>query len=307
MAPSMRIDPRHLLNLLAIAEHGSFNRAAAARGLSQPALSGSIAELERKLGFAVLTRTRRGSELNEYGRILVQGARTVEAQLAQTAEQVNLARLGVAGPLRIGATPSMTLKFVPELMGRVLREGGKVQLSVREGLDDELIPALRSGDLDILLGPALGPALPAGLAEEPLFDDAFAVGVGPRNPLAKRASLSLDELADSPWVLPGLGSAYRRHLEALFMTSGVPWPAHCVVSNNLQLVESLVTLTNRVTIVTELQARMHNFWRIRTVPLRGGGRRTLSVKWRKVGALPPMGERLVEVARELGREIAARK
>ncbi len=307
MAPSLRIDPRHLLNLLAIAEHGSFNRAAAARGLSQPALSGSIAELERKLGFPVLTRTRRGSELNEYGRILVQGARTVEAQLAQTAEQVNLARAGISGPLRIGATPSMTLKFVPELMGRLLRDGGRVQVSVREGLDDELVPALRSGDLDILLGPALGPALPAGLAEEPLFDDAFAVGVGPRNPLAKRASLSLADVADSPWVLPGPGSAYRRHLEALFMAAGVPWPAHCVVSNNLQLVESIVTLTHRITIVTELQARMHNFWRIRTVPLRGGGHRTLSIKWRKVGSLPPLGELLVGLARELGRELAARK
>jgi len=301
----MRIDPRQLLNLLAIAEHGSFNRAATARGISQPALSGSIAELERKLGYPVITRTRRGSELNEYGRILAQGARTVEALLAQTAEQLRLARLGVTGPLRIGASPSMTLKFMPDLMGALLREASEVQIELREGLDDELIPALLRGDLDLVLGPAMGPALPVGLTEEALFDDAFAVGMSPRNPLARRRSLSLAELRDALWVLPGPGSAYRRYIEALFMAAGIPWPSNCVVSNNLQLVESIVTLTNRISMVTQLQVKAHNYWRMRTVPLRGGGRRTLSAKWRRTGALPPIGKRLVELACELGAAVAS--
>ena len=53
------VDPRHLANLLSIAKHGSFNRAATARGISQPALSNSIAQLERRLGVQVLDRTRR--------------------------------------------------------------------------------------------------------------------------------------------------------------------------------------------------------------------------------------------------------
>lgn len=297
----MRIDPRHLQNLLAIAEHGSFNRAAAARGLSQPALSGSIAELERRLGFPVVTRTRRGSELNEYGRILVEGGRTVEALLALTIEQLRLARSGVAGPLRIGASPSMTLKFLPELMAQLLREPQPVQVTVREGLDDELLPALLGGELDLVLGPALGAALPAGLAEEALFDDAFAIGVGPRHPLARRGSVTLPELAAARWIVPGPGSAYRRHLEALFLAAGVAWPTDCVVCNNLQLVESLVARTQRIAVITELQVRLHNHWRIRALPLKGGGRRALAIRWRRVGRLSPLGQRAVALARELGR------
>jgi len=295
----MKIDPRHLVNLLAVATYGSFNRAAEARGLSQPALSNSIAQLERRLGFPVLERTRRGSEVNEYGKILLQGARTIEELLSQTTEQVRLKRLGVNGPLRIGATPSMTLKFMPDLMSSLLKNESAVQISLTEGLDDELIPALQSGRLDLVLGPGSGTTLPPDLTEEGLFEDSFRVGVGPKNPLAKRRSLSLTELRDAPWVLPGPGSAYHRYIEALFLAAGVPWPSDIVVSNSLPLVESIVTLTNRVTLVTQFQATVHNFWRIRAITLRGAGRRTLSIKWRRAGTLPPLASHVVQTAHQV--------
>lgn len=284
---------------MAVADHGSFNRAAAARGLSQPALSNSIAQLERRLGIRVLERTRRGSQVNEFGRILLEGARTVDAVLKQTAERVRLKRLGVSGPLRIGSTPSMTLKFLPDLMAVLLKDSGAVQISITEGLDDQLVPSLQAGELDLVLGPSFGSALPSDLIEDELFYDSFSIAVGPRHALAKRRSLLLAELKDQPWVLPGPGSAYRRHVEALFLNAGVSWPADSVVSNSLPLVESIVTLTNRVTVITRLQAIAHNFWRIRAIPLRGAGVRTLSVKWRRAGDMPPLANRLMQIAHEL--------
>lgn len=295
----MKIDPRHLVNLLAVATYGSFNRAAEARGLSQPALSNSIAQLERRLGMPVLDRSRTGSQVNEYGKILLQGARTLEALLNQTTEQVRLKRLGVQGPLRIAATPSMNLKFMPDLIGSLLKDSGAVQISLDERLDDELIPALQSGALDLVLSPALGNALPHDIVEEQLFEDAFGIGVGPKHALAKRRSVTLSELRDYPWVLPGPGSAYRRHIEALFLTAGIPWPSDCIVSSSLQLVESIVTRSNRVTIVTRLQAAMHNFWRLHCISLRGGGRRTMSIKWRRAGELSPLAAAVVHLAHEL--------
>jgi LysR family transcriptional regulator of gallate degradation len=284
---------------LAVADHGSFNRAAAARGLSQPALSNSIAQLERRLGIRVLDRTRRGSQVNDFGKILLEGARTVDAVLKQTAERVRLKHLGVSGPLRIGSTPSMTLKFLPDLMAILLKDSGAVQISITEGLDDQLVPALQAGELDLVLGPSFGSALPSDLIEDELFYDSFSIAVGPRHALAKRRSLLLAELKDQPWVLPGPGSAYRRHVEALFLNAGVSWPADSVVSNSLPLVESIVTLTNRVTVITRLQAIAHNFWRIRAIPLRGAGVRTLSVKWRRAGDMPPLANRLMQIAHEL--------
>lgn len=294
------IDPRHLANLLAIAKYGSFNRAAAARGLSQPALSNSIAQLERRLGVQVLNRSKRGSELNDFGKILARNAQTLEALLLQTGEEIRLKRSGVEGPLRIGVVPSMMLKFMPELMARLLKTKPAVELSLIEGLDDQLISALQTGDLDLVLGPLAEVfSAPQSIMEEALFDDPFSIGVAPHSALAKRRSLTLAELRDHPWVMPSPGSAYRRHVEGLFAAEAIPWPVNSIVTSSLYLLESIVAQTDRVTLITELQAAMHNDWRIRSIPLKNGGKRVLGIKRRRGGQLSPFAARVVQLAREV--------
>jgi DNA-binding transcriptional LysR family regulator len=296
------VDPRHLANLLSIAKHGSFNRAAAARGISQPALSNSIAQLERRLGVQVLDRTRRGSELNEFGKILVRNAAVIDAVLQHTVEEVRLKRLGVEGPLRIGVVPSLAIKFIPDVLALLLKQHQILSVTVVEGLDDQLLPMLLTGDLDLVLGPLAGvfPS-PAEIAEEEIFQDRFAIGVGPHHSLRGRRSVTLTELRDFPWILPLPGNSYRRHIEALFMTEGVAWPDNCVLTSSLVLVESLLAQSDRVTMITELQATMQNNWRIRAIPLKGAGHRTIGFKWRRSGNLSALATRFVECAHQIAR------
>ena len=296
------VDPRHLANLLSIAKHGSFNRAATARGISQPALSNSIAQLERRLGVQVLDRTRRGSELNEFGKILVRNAAVIEAVLQHTVDEVRLKRLGIEGPLRIGVVPSLAIKFIPEVLALLLKQHPILSVTVVEGLDDQLLPMLLTGDLDLVLGPLAGifPS-PPEIAEEELFQDRFAIGIGPHHALRGRRSVTLSELRDFPWILPLPGNSYRRHIEALFMTEGVPWPDNCVLTSSLVLVESLLAQSDRVTMITELQATMQNNWRIRSLPLKGAGPRTIGFKWRRNGNLSGLASKFVECAHQISR------
>lgn len=296
----MKIDPRQLANLLSIAEHGSFNRAAAARGVSQPAMSNSIAQLERRLGTPVLDRGRRGSELNEIGRILVRNARTVESILTQTVDEVRHRRMGIEGPLRVGAVPSVTLKFLPAVMPRLLAVKAPMSIALIQGLDDELLPALQAGSLDLIIAPLAGvfPSTP-DIIEDALFDDRFSVGVGPHHPLKNRRSVTLAELQTFPWVLPMAGSSYRRHVEALFMTEGIVWPQNCVTTSSLTLVESIVAQSDRVAIITEIQTRMHNPWKIRSVPLQGGGQRSIGFKWRKAAQMAPLALQFVQTCHQV--------
>ena len=76
MPPS--VDPKRLIELLRIADRGSFTRAAAALGVSQPALSNSVAVLEKMLGVRVFDRTRNGATLTEFGRLLAGHAAAIE-------------------------------------------------------------------------------------------------------------------------------------------------------------------------------------------------------------------------------------
>ena len=296
----MALDPRNLIHLLAIAEHGSFNRAAGACGLSQPALSSSIAQLERKLGVAVVRRTAHGSELNEFGKILVREARTVRSLLSHAEKEIRAKRLGLDGPLRIGATPSVTLKFLPQVMNILLQRHPSVELHLVESFDDQLIPALRDGALDLVLGPvsnAVGE--PTSIAEDALFEDPFSIGVGPNSDLKARTSLTLAELADCAWVLPSAGSTYRRHIEALFLAEDVRWPSNVVITSSLSLVESIITETDRVTLITSLQASRDPVGGVRSIPLRGGGKRIISIKWRRMGELSPLAKSAVGIAHEV--------
>ena len=298
----VNIDPRYLANLLSIAEHGSFNRAATARGISQPALSNSIAQLERRLGVPVLDRSRRGSQLNEFGKILVRGAEVIDAVLQQTVDELRLKRMGVEGPLRIGVVPSLMAKFMPELMTVLLKHHQSISITAVEGLDDQLLPALLSGDLDLVLGPLAGifPAS-AEIVEDALFDDPFSIGVGPNHALRDRRAITLPELSDAAWILPLPGNSYRRHIEALFMTEGVAWPSNCLLTSSLALVESVLARTDRVTMITELQATMQNTWHIRAIPLKGGGKRIMGLKWRKAGKLSALAAHFVQIAHDVVR------
>jgi LysR family pca operon transcriptional activator len=303
----MKIDPRHLANLMSVAEHGSFNRAAAARGISQPALSNSIAQLERRLGVEVLNRTRRGSELTEMGRVLLRGAETIDSVLLQAAEEIRLKRMGVEGPLRVGVVPSVTLKLMPDIFAVLLQRHPAIKLTFIEGLDDQLLPSLQAGHLDLVVGPIAGVfPPPADILEDPLFDDPFAIGVGPGHPLRNRGSLTLAELRDAAWVLPLPGNSYRRHIEALFMTAGVPWPSNCFITSSLTLVESVVAQTGRVTIITELQSMLQNTWGLRAVPLKGGGKRIVGIKWRKAAKLSALAAEFIQIAHELAESVLSR-
>jgi LysR family pca operon transcriptional activator len=298
----MNIDPRYLANLLSIAKHGSFNRAAAARGISQPALSNSIAQLERRLGVLVLDRSRSGSALNEFGKILVRTAQVIDAVLQQAIDEVRLKRMGVEGPLRVGVVPSLAIKFMPDVMAALLKQHGALSITLVEALDDHLLPALLSGELDLVVGPLAGifPA-PPEIVEDVLFEDPFSIGVGPHHPLRNRRFLTLAELRDLPWILPLAANSYRRHIEALFMTEGVPWPDNCVHTSSLSLVESILAQSDRVTMITQMQATMQNTWNIRSIPLKGGGKRTIGIKWRKAGALSTLATRFVQIAHEVAR------
>ena len=150
MAP----DPKRLLELLQIAKHGSYTRAAAAQGISQPALSNSIAVLERSLGVRLLDRTRHGATLTDFGRLLASHAESLDALLARASEDVRLKKLGMEGSLAVGISPVASVELVPNAIARVKHETPDISVRIYERPDDQLLESLRSGEIDAMVSPA---------------------------------------------------------------------------------------------------------------------------------------------------------
>lgn len=298
----MPIDPKHIANLLAIAEHGSFTRAAAAQSMSQPALSSSIAQLERRLGIKVLDRSRRGSVLNEYGDILVRRARGLKALLNQAEQEIRLHAMNMEGPLVIGATPSVLPKLLPEALGVLTLTGGRMDVSIIEGTHDQLLPSLRSGQVDVVVGPVFGTTVKSDdVMEESLVDDPYCIAVGRRSKYADRKSLTLADLGDAPWVLPRPGTAYCRQIEAFFLHANLPWPKDCFTSNSLPLVREIVCISDRISIISRMQIVGAGDERLRGIPLEGAMPRPLGFKVMRDAKLAPLAERFLIALRQVAK------
>src|SRR5215471_18504706 len=206
------LDPKRLLELLRIAQHGSFTGAAAALGVSQPALSNSIMVLERALGAPVLERHRRGAALTDVGRLLVSHAAAIKSVLSRAREEVELKKRGLDGSLIIGVSPIACVDIVPDAIARLKRETPDVAVLMHERPDDELIEALRSGEIDVMIGPTGLVTDPPDIEREVLLRDTFTVTMRSKHPLARRKSLALSQLRNAHWVMPSTLSTMWRQI-----------------------------------------------------------------------------------------------
>ena len=298
----MRLDPRRLLDLLAVSRHGSFSAAADATGISQPGLSQNIAQLEHGLGVRVLERDRHGARLTDAGRMLAFHARALESVLARAKEEAHLCSLGIEGPLAVGITPVSTATLVPEALGLLLGESPRISVSLTEGLDDELVAMLRAREIDLVVS-RLRPGM-AGLVSEPLVAADWALLARPTHPLATREAVSLREIENVQWVLPAGGSAFRQQMEMVFMAAGIEWPRAGISTNSILAIKSIVMRSECVTLMSPALVEVEcATGRLRAVPLVGvAPLQPVGMTWRDGDEQSPIIARFAKVLRFVAAE-----
>src|SRR3954469_17676714 len=161
-----------------IAQHGHLGRAAEALGLSQPALSKSLRRLEDALEAKLVKRTPKGVETTPEGSALLQRVRGLRLSLQDVAREVKDVSAGRVGHLRVGIGESIAEYLLPAAFEELLRDSPKVSLRLEVSDNDQMVPALLDGQLDLVvnyLAYLLMPALPEGIAHEKLYDDDMVV------------------------------------------------------------------------------------------------------------------------------------
>ena len=196
------VELRHLLALEAIAEHGSFGRAAASLGYTQSAVSQQIAALERAVGERLVERPGgpRPVSLTEAGQLLHRHAEAIVARMQ--AAQADLAAFsdGAAGPLRVGTYQSVSARLLPALFRRFKEQFPKVEVQLSESaIDDELELRLERGEVDLSF--VMLPMKEAPLEALQLLVDPYVLIVSADSPLAGRTKPpSLREVAQQPLI-----------------------------------------------------------------------------------------------------------
>ncbi|KOU43291.1 LysR family transcriptional regulator [Streptomyces sp. WM6373] len=200
------IDVQRLRVLRAVAEHGSFNKAAGALLLTPSAVSQHIAALERALGHPVAVRSTRGVTLTEPGRLLVEAAETITAELDQVRRAID--RLTQERPrLTVATFTSGGRHLLPAALSRFVEAHPEVELTVLESEPEDAVPMVRGGAADLALAyhfdgpPPVGPGVRRDLDWQPLMEDPLWVVLPRGHRLAGRSSVDLGELSADRWVL----------------------------------------------------------------------------------------------------------
>ncbi|MGP3688207.1 LysR substrate-binding domain-containing protein [Streptomyces sp. IBSNAI002] len=191
----------------AVAEHLHFRDAAAAIGMSQPALSGAVSALEEALGVQLLERTTRKVLLSPAGERIAARARVVLEAMGGLLEEAEAVRAPFTGVLRLGVIPTVAPYLLPTVLGLFHRRYPRMDLQVHEEQTASLLEGLSGGRLDLLL--LAVPLGVPGVTELPVFDEDFVLLTPREHPLAGRRDIPREELRGLQLLLLDEGHCLR--------------------------------------------------------------------------------------------------
>jgi DNA-binding transcriptional LysR family regulator len=204
---------------VAVVEHGSFSEAARIMGLSQPAVTMQIQGLEADLGVTLLERRYRKVELTESGRALLPYARTVLAEMEAARDEIERLSDQVGGHLRITASTTPGQYVLPRLLGAFLRQHPDASVSLRVHDTAEVVEAVESGDAHIGMTGAVVQG--ARVEYEPLGSDKLLLVCPPDSHLLKGGPISMDDVAEEPFIVREPGSGTRMIFEDTLRAGGI--------------------------------------------------------------------------------------
>ncbi|MFR9754665.1 hydrogen peroxide-inducible genes activator [Streptomyces sp. TR06-5] len=204
----------------AVAEHLHFRDAAAAIGMSQPALSGAVAALEDVLGVRLLERTTRKVLLSPAGERLARRTQRVLDCFAELLDEAEAARAPFTGVLRLGVIPTCAPYLLPTVLRLVHERYPELDLQVHEEQTASLLNGLTGGRLDVLL--LAGPLATAGVTEIPLFDEDFVLVAPDGHPCAGRDDLPRTALRELDLLLLDEGHCLRDQTLDICREAGRP-------------------------------------------------------------------------------------
>ena len=175
---------RQLRAIRAVATGGSLQRAAQALGLTQPALTKSLREIEDLFGVRLFEWHARGVEPNANSVLVIDAARRILDILSDVEEGFDRIDQRVGGTLVVGALPTAAAGVMPELLRRMRESHPDIAVLVIENRTDELLGSLAIGDIDLIIGRLYPPLRPDDdLVRTELYDEPMSVIVGAQHPL----------------------------------------------------------------------------------------------------------------------------
>ncbi len=243
-----RLRMRQVALLLAIGRHGTLRAAAGELGMTQPAASKMLQELEHAMGHPLFERAGRGLRLTDVGRCVMGYFQGLQGSLDALTRELEGIEQGGTGKLHIGSIMAAS----PELLSRALlalkQLHPSLAIEITVDTSDRLTESLRRGDLDLVIG-----RVPEGTLDDidfrPVAKEALSVVAHPEHPLAGRPKVAFADLLNHPWILQPRGSPMRDVLEQEFRRQRAPLPRGLIETSSILTTMNLLVRSDMIAVI----------------------------------------------------------
>jgi DNA-binding transcriptional LysR family regulator len=308
-----RLRLRDLHVFSTVVQCGSMAKAARQLGVSQPAVSEVIVDLEHALGVRLVDRNAHGVEPTIYGHALLKRSVAVFDELRQGIRDIEFLSDPTVGEVRIACMESLWFTLLPEVILRFSRQYPNIEVQADATGNSREFQGLRERKYDCVLQrvPASFPDEPApdDLNVEWLHDDIVVVAAGAGSRWARRRKLDLAELIDEPWIFGARDTWHRAMVEEIFHARGLRLPKSSVTTMSISLRAHLLAAGPYLSMFVSSVVRrlMTNHYAVTALPVdlppKPLSARIVTVKNR---TLSPVVERFLACVREVDQSFAGK-
>jgi LysR family hydrogen peroxide-inducible transcriptional activator len=255
--------------IVAVARERHFGRAAEACFVSQPTLSVAVKKLEEELDTKLFERGANEVSVTPLGEQIVRQAQQVLEQAAAIKEIARRGKDPLAGPLKLGIIYTIGPYLLPELVKNAISRTPQMPLMLHENFTVRLLEMLRSGELDCAI--MAEPFPDSGLAIAPLYDEPFVVAVPKGHALARRKTITPEELKRETMLLLGTGHCFRDHVlevcpEFARFATDAEGMRKSFEGSSLETIRHMVASGMGITVVPKLSVRPESQPLVRYLP-----------------------------------------
>lgn len=304
------LDVKRLRVLREVAAQGSFSAAAESLSYTQSAVSQQIAALEREAGTLLVERNARGVRLTDAGNVLVHHADAILARLSAAQRDLDAIAGLRGGTLRVVSFPSAGASLLPLAVARFREQHPGVELTLEPMEPDDALATLKAGGADVAMtvDAAFAPIVDDELDLRPVLDDPMFVALPSGHPLAAKAQLRMEDLADEAWI-QGTSTARCPDTAILLRTCAAAGfePRIAFQSDDYHAIQGFIAAGVGVALIPDLAlVSTREDIAVRELTDAAPHRRILAATLNS-GARGPAAAAMVDVLEDVGRRWATRR
>jgi DNA-binding transcriptional LysR family regulator len=246
---------RHLQLLVTLDQMRHLGRTAEALSLSAPAISKSLNEIERMVGYSLFVRSTRGTEPTDHGAVVIDFAKRVLADYTRAEAELEAVSAGSVGRTHVGAMVAAIPTLLVPAIDSMKREAPRSTVLIEEGDLRTLFKRLRQNEVDFLVGRVDPNFAGSDLCVEPLFEQPSCCVVHVSNRLARQEQVELADLVAHNWIIPQPWATLRPQFENMFRATGLSIPVDVIETASFITMLSALRLRGAVTLLPKFVAQ----------------------------------------------------